>query len=108
MAGARAICGMSGRSSGILLPVTEFADAIGAVLRACEAPLRASTIEPVSRTPETLQSLLDAGEDEVAFEVLCDNLYEDDIEVPHSLLTALSDAAKRAGASPGRIDPLLG
>lgn len=88
--------------------MSELADAIGVVLRACEGPLCASAIEPVSRTPDTVQSLLNAGEDMVAFEVLCDNLYEDDIEAPRSLLLDLSGAAARVGASPGRIEPLLG
>ena len=99
---------MSGRFSGTLLPVSDLGNAVESVLRACEGDLRASSIEPVSRTPETVQSLLDAGEDEVAFEILCDNLYEDDIEVPRSLLLAMSEAAERVGASPGRIAPLLG
>ena len=92
-----------------MLPsVSELADAIAAVLRAWEGPLRASSIQPVSRTPETVQSLLDAGEAVVAFEILCDNVYESDVEVPSSLLLDLSGAAARAGADPGRIGPLLG
>lgn len=88
--------------------MSELADAIEAVLRACEGPLRASTIEPVSQTPDTVRSLLNAGETVLAFEILCDNLYEDDIEAPGFLLLDLSGAAARAGASLGRIEPLLG
>ena len=99
---------MSGRSSGILIPVSDLGDSSRAVLHACEVQLRASTIEPVSRTPKTVRSLLDAGEDVGAFEILCGNLPEDDIEVPRCLLLDLSDATQRVGASPGRIEPLLG
>jgi hypothetical protein len=88
--------------------MSDLADAISAVVRACDAQLRASTIEPVSRTPETVQSLLDAGEDGVAFEILCDNLHEDDIEVPRALLLDLGDAAQRVGSGTRRIEPLLG
>lgn len=88
--------------------VSELASAIEAILRARESELHASPTEPVSRTPETVRSLLDAGEDVVAYEILCDNLDEEDIDVPRSLLLDLSDSAQRVGASPGRIEPLLG
>jgi len=81
----------------------ELANAIEAVLRASESDLRASSIEPVSRTPETVRSLLDAGEEGVAYEILCDNLYEDDIAVPRPLLLDLRDCAQRVGANPGDI-----
>lgn len=89
------------------VPVTDLGDAVEAVLRACEEELRDSSIEPVSRTPESVRSLLDAGEDVVAYEILCDNLYEDDIQVPRPLLLHLSDAAGRAGVDPGRLAPLF-
>jgi hypothetical protein len=87
--------------------VTELGGAVEAVVRACEEELWASSIEPVSRTPESVRSLLDAGEDVVAYEILCDNLYEDDIPVPRPLLLALSGAVSRAGVDPGRLAPLF-
>lgn len=90
------------------LRVTELAVAIDAVLRECESELRGSSIETVSSTPETVQSLLDAGEDVVAYEILCDNLQEDGVEVPRAGLLDLRDEAQRVGASSRRIQPLLG
>lgn len=88
--------------------MSDLADAVDAVLRACEDELTASSVEPVSRTPETVRSLLRAGEDVIAYEVLCDNLYEDDVRVHRPLLLGLADAAKQAGVDPGRLAPLLG
>lgn len=87
--------------------MTDLGDAVDAVVRACEAELRASSIAPVSRTPESVRSLLDAGEDVVAYEILCDNLYEDDVQVPRPVLVALSDAVDRAGVDPGRLAALF-
>ena len=104
----RAQRGTNALVSGILLSVSELSDAIEAVLRACDAQLRAPAIETVNRTPENVRALLGAGEDGVAFEILCENLYEDDIEVPRSLLLDLNEAAQRVGAAPGYIEPLLG
>lgn len=88
--------------------MSELGSAIEAILRACDRALRASTIESLTRTPEAVRVLLDAGEDVVAYEILCNNLYEDDVEVPRALLLALGEAAHRAGASARHIEPLLG
>ena len=88
--------------------MTDLGDAAEAVVRACEAELRASSIEPVRRTPESVRSFLDAGEDVVAYEILCDNLYEGDVQVPRRLLLALSDTVDRAGVDPGRLARLFG
>jgi hypothetical protein len=87
--------------------VTRLAEAVTAVLDAASGNLAASAHEPVARTPETVASLLHAGEDVVAYEVLCDNLYEDDITVPRALLVTLRDAVKQVSADPARVDALL-
>lgn len=67
---------------------------VSAVLRLSEQALLASSIEPVSRSPETVRSLLDAGEPVVAYEILCDNLYEDDIAVLSAPATEMQQAAR--------------
>lgn len=81
--------------------------AVEAVLLASEQDLLTSSIEPVSRTPETVRSLLNAGEPEVAYEILCDNLYEDDISVARHLLLQLREVAIGLGADSKRLAPLL-
>jgi hypothetical protein len=77
------------------------------VLHATRQVLATSSIEAVSRTPETVQSLLDAGESGVAYETLCDNLYEDDIPVPRELLLRLHKEVSVAGLDAGRVAALL-
>ena len=47
-------------------------------------------MEAVNRTPETVGSLLIAGEDVVAYETLCDNLCQDDTVATAQLLHSLS------------------
>jgi hypothetical protein len=87
--------------------MAELSVMVETVLRATEHALGASTIEPVTRTPETVRSLLRAGEDAIGYEILCENLYEDDIAVERRLLLQLRDAAQKAGADPKHVDPLL-
>lgn len=87
--------------------VNELTNAVAAVLAAASNELAASPHEPVARTPETVTSLLRAGEDVLAYEVLCDNLYEDDIGVPTALLGTLRDAVRQVGANPARVEALL-
>ncbi len=88
--------------------MNELADAIEAVLRSCGDRLAASTLETVRRTPATVRSLLAVGEDALAYEALCDNVFEDAVPVPRPLLLDLRAAAVRAGADPDRTDCLLG
>ncbi|MCM0622873.1 hypothetical protein [Nocardioides bruguierae] len=85
----------------------ELASAIEAVLWASASDLHASSIDSVSRTPETVRSLLGAGEESLAYETLCDNLHEDDIAVPRPLLVDLRDSAQNVGVDPGRVDALM-
>ena len=87
--------------------VSELGDVVAAVVAATSSGLAASQHEPVARTPETVTSLLRAGEDVVAYEVLCDNLYEDDIKVSAELLADLRSAVRRVGADPARVQTLL-
>ena len=81
--------------------------AVAALLRATQEDLVNSSIEPVSRTPESVRSLLDAGESGVAYEILCDNLYEDDIPVPRELLVRLHAEVTAAGLDAERVVVLL-
>ena len=81
--------------------------AVAAVLLATQQDLMNSPIEPVSQTPETVRSLLNAGEPAVAYEILCDNLYEDDISVPRHLLQQLQQAVGDVGVDPSRVAMLL-
>jgi hypothetical protein len=81
--------------------------AVAAVLEATHEDLANSSIEPVSRTPESVRSLLDAGEPGVAYETLCDNLYEDHIPAPRELLVQLQREVGAAGMDAGRVDALL-
>jgi hypothetical protein len=81
--------------------------AVAAVLQATAGDLANSSIEPVSRTPESVQSLLDAGEPGVAYEILCDNLFEDHISAPRHLLVQLQREAVIAGVDGGWVAALL-
>lgn len=85
----------------------ELTAAVASVLHATHQDLADSSIETVSRTPETVQSLLDAGESGVAYEILCDNLYEDDIPAPRDLLLRLRQEVSVAGLDASRVAALL-
>ena len=87
--------------------MTELGVQVEAVLRATQDALRASAIETVARTPEEVTVLLRAGEDVVAYETICSNLYEDDIAAPSASLLQLREAAQRAGADVKWIQLLL-
>lgn len=87
--------------------VTTLADTVAALLLATKSRLQESQLETVRRTPDEVGSLLRAGEDVMAYESLCDNLYEDDIVAPAQLLHALRTAAREAGADLARIEALL-
>lgn len=80
--------------------------AIARILDSTEASLIASEIPAVARTPESVRALLAAGEDVVAYEILCDNLYEADIAAPGRLLTDLRHAVQQSGADPRRLESL--
>ena len=83
-------------------------DTVELVLRATEDVLVESIHEPISSTPSSVRVLLAAGEDVVAYEILCDNLYEIDARPPVALGRELRQAALDAGADPSRADLLLG
>jgi hypothetical protein len=87
--------------------VSELGDAVAAVLAAASRNVAASQHEPVALSQETVTSLLRAGEEVVAYEVLCDNLSEDDIRVPADLLTELQRAVQTVGADRARVQALL-
>lgn len=87
--------------------MTNLGAAITSLLEATESSLVASEIPAVALTPETVRGLLAAGEDGVAYEILCDNLYEADIAAARLLLTELHHAAQQSGADPSRMAPLL-
>jgi hypothetical protein len=80
--------------------------AVHAVPRVSEQDSTASSIETVSRTPNSCGRCW-MGQPVVVYEVLCDNLHEDDIAVPRTLFLQLRDAASRSGADPERLAPLL-
>lgn len=88
-------------------PMTTLSDTVEQVLRATEGVLAESPDEPISSTPSSVRVLLAAGEDVVAYETLCDNLYEIDARPPSDLGRELRQAAVDAGADPSRADLLL-
>jgi hypothetical protein len=96
---------MSGRMHDV--PMTELQQVVEAVLNAAKPQLQASEEKSVARTFDSVVSLLRAGEPVVALEILCDNLYEDNISVERRLLLNLLDAARRADVDTHRIDTLL-
>lgn len=87
--------------------MSELSDAVESVIRAATEQLQDSDIDAVAGTPENVASLLAAGEIVIAYEILCENLYEDDIVVARELLWSLRAAAHRAGADVSVIDSLL-
>ena len=87
--------------------MSDLSECVEAVLRAAKNRLQDSHIEPVARTPESVATLLAAGEDVIAYETLCANLYEVDIVVSRGLLSSLRVAAQRAGADLALIEILL-
>jgi len=99
--------GMNGHGFRQDAGVSDLSDAVAAVLRAAQGRLQASDIAPVARTPSAVAALLAAGEDVLAYETLCENLYEDDIVVERGLLSSLRAAAQLAGANVALIEALL-
>jgi hypothetical protein len=89
-------------------PVANLGDIVEQVLRATENVLAGSADEPISSTPSSVRDLLAAGEDVLAYEVLCDNLYEIDVRPPFDLGRELRQAVLDVGADPRRADLLLG
>lgn len=87
--------------------MTTLGDTVEQVLRATEALLAASTDEPIASTPSSVRVLLGAGEDVVAYETLCVNLYEIDVHPPVDLVRQLRQAVVNAGANPADADLLL-
>lgn len=88
--------------------MSALADTVEQVLRATEAVLPASHDEPISKTPSSVRVLLAARRDVVAYEILCDNLYEIDAHPARDLGRELRRAAVKAGADPSLADLLLG
>jgi hypothetical protein len=87
--------------------MTELRQAVEAVLAGGAPQLQALDIESVARTFDSVSSLLSAGESVVGLEILCDNLYEDEISVPRGMPLNLLAAAQRMDLDTKRIDRLL-
>lgn len=87
--------------------MTAIAEAVENVLRATEETLAASPDAPIASTPSSVRILLAAGEDVVAYETLCTNLYEIDARPPEDLAQQLRRAVVDAGADPSLADLLL-
>jgi hypothetical protein len=90
-----------------LLIVTTIAEAVESILRATEDALSESPDDPISSTPSSVRVLLAAGEDVLAYETLCENLYEIDARFPADLGHELRRAVVEAGADPSLADLLL-
>ena len=86
--------------------MTTIAEAVANVLRATEHALTIAD-DPISSTPSSVRELLAAGEDVVAYEILCENLFEIDTRPPVDLGRELRQAVVDAGADPSRADLLL-
>lgn len=84
--------------------MTRLADAVRALLAATEGLLESSEHEPIATTPTTVSGLLRAGEEGVAYEILCDNLYEIDARPDRRLVEEVREAAKAVGLDPGRAE----
>lgn len=82
--------------------MTTLGDTVEQVLSATEGALAASPDASISSTPSSVRDLLAAGEDVVAYEILCDNLYEIDARPPLDLGQELRQAVVDAGADPAR------
>ena len=87
--------------------MTTLGDTVEQVLRATEDVLAESPYEPISSTARSVRDLLAAGEDVVAYEILCDNLYEIDARPPADLVLELRRAVVEAGGHPVRAEMLL-
>lgn len=87
--------------------MTTFAGAVESVLQATEHALTELVEGPIASTPESVRALLAAGEEVVAYEILCDNLFEVDLRPPANLAQKLRLAVIEAGADPARVDLLL-
>jgi hypothetical protein len=87
--------------------MTTLGEAVEAALRAAERLLAESPEAPIASTPSSVRDLLAAGEDVVAYEVMCETLYAIDARLPTDLVTRLRQAATDAGADPS-LAGLLG
>lgn len=87
--------------------MTTIAEAVESLLRATEHALSESPDDPISSTPWSVRVLLAAGEDVLAYETLCENLYEIDARPPADLGHELRTAVVEAGADPSLADLLL-
>jgi hypothetical protein len=92
----------------MISPMSTLADTVEHVLQATEDVWASSPHEPISSTPASVRELLAAGEDVVAYETLCTNLYEIDARPPRDLGRELRQAALDAGEDPSLADLLLG
>lgn len=99
--------GLGGCRLGQTVGVSDLSNAVEAVLHAAAGRLQVSGIASVARTPETVTTLLAAGEDVVAYETLCENLYESELVVEQELLFSLRATAQRAGADVDLVEILL-
>lgn len=75
-------------------------------LVAKEEVLAQSVDAPISMTPDSVRVFLAAGEEVLAYETLCQNLYEIDARLPVGLAEQLRRAAVAAGADPALADLL--
>ena len=103
----RADSGMSGRRPGMMGRMTTLGDTVEQVLRATEGVLAESPEASISSTAKAVRDLLTAGEDVVAYEILCDNLYEIDARYPEDIGRELRQAVMDAGADPSRVELLI-
>ena len=87
--------------------MSTLADTVEQILAAMEAVLTASPEEAISSTPSSVRVLLGAGEDVVAYEALCENLYEIDAHPPVDLVRQLRQAVVNAGADPALANLFL-
>ncbi len=78
---------------------TTLADTVEQVLRATESVLAGSPDEPISSTPSSVRDLLAAGEDVVAYEILCENLYEIDVRPS-------ADLGRDLRQAPSTLEPI--
>ena len=87
--------------------MSRLAAAVQALLQATEEELSGSEYEAVAHTPGSVRDLLRAGEPVVAFEILCDNLYEIDVRPDRNLVQSLRREVVDVGADSRRVDLLI-
>ena len=97
----------AGASEGHDGVVSTLARAVESVLRATEHALLEAPHESISSTPSSVRQLIAEGDEVVAYETLCENLYEIDVRPPAELGRALRRAVVEAGADPSLADLLL-